>query len=63
MWTYHFVVDDIDGSNRVFRFLAESETTLLLRADRNAAVARSDQVADLEAVNGGDPTLMTTSIS
>ena len=47
----YFVVDDIDGSNRVFRFLAESETTHLLRADRKAAVARSDQVADLEAFN------------
>ena len=43
----------IDGNNRVFRLLAESETTDLLRVDRKAAVARSDLVADLEAVNRG----------
>jgi len=53
IWTYHFVINDIDGSNQVFRLLAESESTDLLRVDRKTAVARSDLVADLEAVNRG----------
>ena len=53
IWTYDFLVDDVDPSHAAVCFLAVREAANLLRVHGEALVARSDHVADFKAVNRG----------
>lgn len=64
IWTYNFIVNDVNGNNRIVQLLAVCEPTFAFEIHREALVCASDIVADLEPVDVGagldnDPRLAT----